>query len=105
MIRPKGEAAAQAGSPLPPDFERHQEACAQLGSRPLQFLLVDVVGRPLEFVEDDRHQAADVFRSGRGMHAEHAGIRKAPVERIDRIAKTAPLAHLLEEARTTFRRR
>ena len=53
----------------------------------------------LQLVDDHRHQLGDVALAGRGMDAEDAGIGKAPVEGVDRIAEAALLAHFLEQPR------
>ena len=53
----------------------------------------------LQLVDDDRDQFGDVALAGGRMDAEDAGVGKAPVEGIDRIAQAALLAHFLEQPR------
>jgi hypothetical protein len=43
----------------------------------------------LKFVYDHRHEFGDVALAGGRVDAENAGVRKAPVEGIDRIAEPA----------------
>ena len=78
---------------------RHDEAGAILRARPVELVLEDVLAGLLQFRHDDRHQLGNVALPGRRVHAENAGVGKAPMERVDRVAEAAFLAHLLEQPR------
>ena len=76
---------------------RHDEPGAVLRARTVQFVLGNAFAGSLKFVDDHRDQLRNIALSGRRMHAEDAGVRKSPVEGIDRVAEAAFLAHFLEE--------
>src|SRR5690606_12105538 len=74
------------------------QAGAVLRPRPVEFLLVDILAGPLQFGKNDRYELGYVAPAGGGMDAENAGVRKAPMEGVDRITQAALFPQLLKEA-------
>ncbi len=78
-------------------LQRHQQAGFHLRLRARHLGLVDGFRRGADLAHHDAHQLGDVGGVGARVEPEHSRVRIGGVERIDRIAEAALLAHFLEQ--------
>jgi peptide/nickel transport system substrate-binding protein len=64
--------------------------------KPEQFVVVDDHTFRVDFINHDAHQFRQIGRVGSGVKTKHAAVHIRRMERIDCIAKAAPLTHFLK---------
>ena len=77
-------------------LQRHQQSGLHLRLYPRHLGLVDGVGCGMDLAHNHAHQFRQIRRIGTGIKTEHSGVGIGRMERIDRVAQTALLTHLLE---------
>ncbi len=80
-------------------FERGERRDFHLRPGAPNLGLVEIVGGLAETIERGGDEFAGLAGRAAGVEAEQAGLRIAPVERVDRIGEAALLAHFLKQPR------
>ena len=91
-----GELLGAGARAFEPCQKPHLELCLDPGDL---ILAEACLGGLEQLLADHRDQLMRPVGSAGGVDREHAAIGKAAGEGVDRVAKPAPLAHLLEQAR------